>query len=60
MQRQGLLTSPAQLRKIAEELEEEYLSMREVTGFRIPMNKNCVVAIINKTKESDTWRFERR
>jgi len=57
-QRQAMLTSPTQLRRLAVEIEEEYNKVLDETGFKIPTNKNCLVPIVNKTMASDTWRFE--
>ena len=57
MQRQAIITSPDQLRKLARELEGEWLESA-IVGASIKEVK-FQVNIINKTNESDTWEFER-
>ena len=57
MKLQGLITSPVELRKIANQLEKSWLE-GAIVGASIKGVK-FQVNIINKTDESDTWRFER-
>lgn len=57
LQRQGLVTSPAELRFLAEQLEKEYKDQ----GKGLPdldLDHKCQVAIVNKSKYSDTWVFD--
>lgn len=57
MKRQGLLTTIEELRKIADELERQVKDDEKafrVSGFATNFQLN----IINKTNESDGWRFE--
>ena len=50
MIRQALVTTPQNLRKLADDLEKE----------NIAPSQRCIVSIINKTpKCSDTWIFEK-
>ncbi|MBI4450402.1 hypothetical protein HY642_00370 [Candidatus Woesearchaeota archaeon] len=57
LQRQALITTVKELRKLADSLEwEEQKLARE---FKMkPIRQRHLVAIINKSATSDTWRFE--
>lgn len=57
-QRQGLQVSPKELRRIANNLEKQNIEFLDETGILISNNKEFIVPIINKSQESDTWRFE--
>lgn len=58
MQRQALKVSPKELRKLADELEQEYKNTSDDIGIPIPLSKKSLVPIINKTGCSDEWMFE--
>lgn len=58
MKRQGLLTSIEELRRIADELDQEVKDNEEkykVSGW----GTNFQLNITNETGESDGWRFEK-
>ena len=59
MKRQGLITTIAELRKIADELEKEEKKFMKELGFEIDYGKEFQINIINKEGLSDTWRLER-
>ena len=64
MKRQALTTSPKELRKLADELENEAIELNESLNVQEPKSevedRAFSLAIINKTPEcSDTWQFER-
>ena len=64
MKRQAIQTSIKELRDLAEELEKEWCETNKQLGFGIVdgfkvLSQKCLVPIINKTNESDTWRFEK-
>ena len=48
MQRQAVITTPRELINIAIKLLEE-----------VDSKQKCMINIVNKTKQSDTWRFEK-
>ena len=58
MQRQGMLVSPYELKKLANELEKEGEKISKKFGFKFNSKKKWMISIINKTKASDTWEIE--
>ena len=52
--RQGLVTSPKELRKIADELEKEWTDFIDIDVDGVAF----MVNIINRERASDTWVFE--
>jgi hypothetical protein len=57
LQRQGLITTVKELRKIAGILEKEEEEIAEQFGMPYKDAKHQI-NIINFSKESDTWKFE--
>ena len=60
MKRQGLNVRPADLRKLADDLEKEIRQLEKNIRVKIKYPENIIflVPIINKTKQSDMWQFE--
>ena len=58
LQRQGILVSITELRKIADELEAEAKQQEKELGVSFPRDKRWSLNIINYSRESDTWVFE--
>jgi hypothetical protein len=61
LQRQAIVTSAQELRKIADDIEKETSEIYE--KLKIPLDKKpakqrTLVSIINRSKCSDTWKFE--
>ena len=59
MQRQAINVSIKELRKIADDLEKESKEQEEEFGIKSNLDIKWILSIINKTKESDTWKFEK-
>lgn len=59
MQRQGMSVSVSELRRLANELEKEGKDTARKLGLKFSPRKQWQVDIVNKTKASDTWEFER-
>lgn len=59
MQRQGMSVSVTELRKLADELEKEGKRTELKLGLKFNPKKQWQVNIVNKTKASDTWEFEK-
>lgn len=62
LQRQAMSVSPHDLRKLADELENDFLKFQR--NLKVPEDRKRAskqkysVAIINRSKCSDTWKFE--
>jgi hypothetical protein len=62
LQRQAMSVSPHELRKLADYLENDFLKFQKNLG--VPEDRKRAskqkysVAIINRSKCSDTWKFE--
>ncbi len=60
MKRQGLRISIDELRKVANELEEELMEQSKELGIEMSTSQGCIISIINKKPEClDTWEIEK-
>jgi len=59
MQRQAINTSPKELRDIADNLEKELKDLNKKFSIHMDDRIRFSLPIVNQTKESDTWRFEK-
>ena len=59
MQRQGIQVSPGELKKLADNLEKEGKETAKRFGFKLNPKKKWLINIVNKTKASDMWKFEK-
>lgn len=57
-QRQAMSVSPYELRKLADELEKQGRTFCKGLDMTFDPRKKFSVSIINRSKCSDTWRFE--
>ena len=56
--RQAMVVTVKELRTLADELEQE--EQQFAKKFNIPrLKQRHLISIINKTKASDTWKFEK-
>jgi len=58
LQRQAMITTVKQLRKLADSLEREEKRFAKSLGIT-PTHQRHLVAIINKSVASDTWEIEK-
>ena len=58
MQRQAIVTSVSQLRKMANQMEKEFKDFYDGIGKKYDENTTFLVSIINKKNCSDTWELE--
>ena len=57
--RQGLRISIDELRRVANELEEELMEQSKELNIEMSTSQGCILNIINKEPEcSDTWEIE--
>lgn len=60
-QRQAMSVCPAELRALADDLEQQYTEMCKELNIEFNneiISRKFSVSIINKSKCSDTWEFE--
>ena len=57
--KQAIQTSPKELRKIADQMEDERNALNQKFVIRMDDGVKFLVPIINPKKESDTWQFEK-